>query len=153
MADAQAIRDHVLSVLEQAALVDEPEQRACMLTFVIAGGASLRRALRRAPGLHRAACVGYPRSTPTRSGWCWRIPGRASSQVGEKLGEYAGEALPRRGVEVRCNMKVKLRDGALGDARRRRDHPDPHAGLDGRHLTESGARGIACGWTGAARFR
>src|SRR5205823_7029444 len=38
MADAQAIRDHVLSVLEQAALVDDPVQRACMLTFVIAGG-------------------------------------------------------------------------------------------------------------------
>src|SRR6185295_4804136 len=38
MADAQAIRDHVLSVLEQAALVDDPAQRACMLTFVIAGG-------------------------------------------------------------------------------------------------------------------
>src|ERR1043165_1492008 len=38
MADAQAIRDHVLSVLEQAALVDDPAERACMLTFVIAGG-------------------------------------------------------------------------------------------------------------------
>src|SRR5687767_801290 len=38
MADAQAIRDHVLSVLEQAALVDDPANRACMLTFVIAGG-------------------------------------------------------------------------------------------------------------------
>ena len=80
MADAQAIRDHVLSVLEQAALVRRPEQRACMLTFVIAGGgfsgAELCGALARLTSSGR--CGSTRPSTPARSGWCWPTPVRAS---------------------------------------------------------------------------
>ena len=109
MADAQAIRDHVLSVLEQAALEELPEQRACMLTFVIAGGgfsgAELCGALEAyiARALHL-----YPNIDPAEIRLVLAHPGpRILPEVGDKLGEYAGAALARRGVEVRCNTKVK----------------------------------------------
>lgn len=108
MADAQAIRDHVLSVLEQAALVERPEQRACMLTFVIAGGgfsgAELCGALHDFVG--RALRL-YPTIDPSEVRLVLAHPGpRILPEVGDELGEYAGEALSRRGVEIRCNARV-----------------------------------------------
>ena len=143
MADAQAIRDHVLSVLEQAALVEQPEQRACMLTFVIAGGgfsgAELCGALQ--DFIERALRL-YPTIDPDEIRLVLAHPGpRILPEVSDKLGEYAGAALTRRGVEVRCNVKVPLRDGPLRNARRRRDDPDAHPGLDGRHVAQSGPQG------------
>ena len=109
MADAQAIRDHVLSVLEQAALVEQPEQRACMLTFVIAGGgfsgAELCGALQ--DFIERALRL-YPTIDPAEIRMVLAHPGpRILPEVSDELGEYAGAALARRGVEVRCNVKVK----------------------------------------------
>ena len=109
MADAQAIRDHVLSVLEQAALVDEPGERTCMLTFVIAGGgfsgAELCGALQ--SFIERALRL-YPTIDPAEIRLVLAHPGpRILPEVSDELGEYAGEALARRGVEVRCNVKVR----------------------------------------------
>ena len=109
MADAQAIRDHVLSVLEQAALVEQPEQRACMLTFVIAGGgfsgAELCGALQ--DFIERALRL-YPTIDPEEIRLILAHPGpRILPEVSDTLGEYAGAALARRGVEVRCNIKVR----------------------------------------------
>ena len=109
MADAQAIRDHVLSVLEQAALVDDPAQRACMLTFVIAGGgfsgAELCGALQ--DFIERALRL-YPTIDTSEIRLVLAHPGpRILPEVSDQLGEYAGAALTRRGVEVRCNIKVK----------------------------------------------
>jgi NADH dehydrogenase len=108
MADAQAIRDHVLSVLEQAALVDDPQQRACMLTFVIAGGgfsgAVLCGALQ--DFVERALRL-YPTIDPSEIRLVLAHPGpRILPEVSQELGEYAGAALEQRGVEVRCNIKV-----------------------------------------------
>lgn len=109
MADAQAIRDHVISVLEQAALVDDPVQRACLLTFVIAGGgfsgAELCGALQ--DFVDRALRL-YPNIDRSEIRLVLAHPGpRLLPEVGDELGEYAGEELMRRGVEVRVNTKVK----------------------------------------------
>jgi NADH:ubiquinone reductase (H+-translocating) len=108
MADAQAVRDHVLSVLEQAALVDDPAQRACMLTFVIAGGgfsgAELCGALQ--DYIERALRL-YPTIDPGEVRLVLAHPGpRILPEVSDELGDYAGQALAHRGVEVRCNTKV-----------------------------------------------
>lgn len=108
MADAQAVRDHVLSVLEQAALVEEPVQRSCLLTFVIAGGgfsgAELCGALK--DYIDRALRL-YPTIDPREVRLVLTHPGpRILPEVGEELGEYAGAALVRRGVELRLNTKV-----------------------------------------------
>jgi NADH dehydrogenase len=109
MADAQAIRDHVLGVLEQAALVEDPAQRACMLTFVIAGGgfsgAELCGALQ--DFVERALRL-YPTIDPAEIRLVLAHPGpRILPEVSDELGEYAGAALERRGVEVRLNTRVR----------------------------------------------
>jgi NADH dehydrogenase len=109
MADAQAIRDHVLSVLEQAALVERPEQRACMLTIVIAGGgfsgAELCGALQ--DFVERSLRL-YPNIDPSEIRIVLAHPGpRILPEVSPELGDYAAAALRRRGVEVRLNTKVQ----------------------------------------------
>lgn len=109
MADAQAIRDHVISVLEQAALVEDRAGRACMLTFVIAGGgfsgAELCGALQ--DFLVRALRL-YPTIDPSEIRLVLAHPGpRLLPEVGDDLGTYAGDALVGRGVEVRLNTKVR----------------------------------------------
>ena len=109
MADAQAIRDHVLSVLEQAALVERPEQRACMLTMLIAGGgfsgAELCGALQ--DFVERALRL-YPNIDASEIRIVLAHPGpRILPEVSSELGDYAAEALRRRGVEVRLNTKVQ----------------------------------------------
>jgi NADH:ubiquinone reductase (H+-translocating) len=109
MADAQAVRDHVLDVLEQASLVEDPAGRACMLTFVIAGGgfsgaelcgaleAYLRRALRFYPMIGRdeiRLILVHPGP-------------RLLPEVSPELAEYAREDLVSRGVDVRLSTKVR----------------------------------------------
>src|SRR5919197_4291240 len=108
MADAQEVRDQVLAVLEQAALVDSPAERACLLTFVIAGGGFsgaelcgaledfIDRALRFYPNLGRSEIrIVLVHPGPTL------LP-----EVSPELGEYARAELVKRGVEVRVNTKV-----------------------------------------------
>ncbi len=108
MRDAQAVRDHVLSVLEQAALVEKPEQRACMLTFVIAGG-----------GFSGAELCGalddfideviklYPSIDPDEVRLILVHPGpRLLPEVGPELAEYARKCLAKSQVEVRLSTKV-----------------------------------------------
>jgi NADH dehydrogenase len=108
MADAQEVRDHVLGVLEQAALVDEPAERACMLTFVIAGGgfsgAELTGALE--DFVDRALRF-YPTIARDEIRLVLVHPGPTLlSEVSEELGEYARRDLTKRGVDVRVNTKV-----------------------------------------------
>jgi NADH dehydrogenase len=108
MADAQEVRDQVLDCLEQAALIDEPAARACLLTFVIAGGGFsgaelcgaledfVDRALRFYPSIERdevRIILVHPGPT--------LLP-----EVSPELGEYARRDLTKRGVDVRVNTKV-----------------------------------------------
>jgi NADH dehydrogenase len=108
MADAQEVRDQVLAVLEQAALVDSPAERACLLTFVIAGGGFsgaelcgaledfIDRALRFYPNIDRSEIrIVLVHPGPTL------LP-----EVSPELGEYARADLERRGVEVRVTTRV-----------------------------------------------
>ena len=108
MADAQEVRDQVLAVLEQAALVDSPAERACLLTFVIAGGGFsgaelcgaledfIDRALRFYPNIDRSEIrIVLVHPGPTL------LP-----EVSPELGEYARADLERRGVEVRVATRV-----------------------------------------------
>jgi len=109
MADAQAIRDHVLDVLEQAALVEDPAERACMLTFVIAGGgfsgAELCGALE--DFIDRALRF-YPTIAADEVRLILVHPGpRLLPEVGPELAEYARANLTSRGVDVRLSTKVQ----------------------------------------------
>jgi NADH dehydrogenase len=108
MADGQAVRDHVLSVLEQADLVEHRNDRACLLRFVIAGGGFsgaelcgamedyIKRALRFYPSIsHDEVRIVLVHPGP-----------RLLPEVSEELAEYARQDLVRRGVDVRLNTKV-----------------------------------------------
>jgi NADH:quinone reductase (non-electrogenic) len=108
MADAQEVRDQVLSVLEQAALIESPAARACLLTFVIAGGgfsgAELCGALQ--DYIARALRF-YPTIEPSEIRIVLVHPGPTLlPEVSAELGEYARGELERRRVEVLVNTKV-----------------------------------------------
>jgi len=109
MADAQAIRDHVLSILEQAVLLDDRDERACLLTFVIAGGgfsgAELCGAIQ--AFIERALRL-YPRLDMSEVRIVLAHPGpRLLPEVGPGLAEYARKELAKRGVEIRLNTRVQ----------------------------------------------
>ncbi|MFN8523756.1 MAG: NAD(P)/FAD-dependent oxidoreductase [Chloroflexota bacterium] len=108
MADAQTVRDHVLSVLEQAELIEDPEERRCLLTFVIAGGgfsgAELCGAME--SYIDRALRF-YPSISLNEVRVLLVHPGpRLLPEVGPELAEYARKNLEERGVEVRLSTKV-----------------------------------------------
>jgi NADH dehydrogenase len=109
MADAQAIRDHTLSILEQADLIPTSEERACLLTFLIAGGgfsgAELCGALE--DFIERALRL-YPNVASSDVKIVLAHPGpRLLPEVGPELAEYARKELEKRGVDIRLNTKVQ----------------------------------------------
>jgi NADH dehydrogenase len=108
MADAQEVHDQVLSCLEQAALFENPAERACLLTFVIAGGgfsgAELCGALQ--DYIVRALHF-YPTIDPAEIRIILVHPGPALlPEVSTELGEYARQELEQRQVDVRLNTRV-----------------------------------------------
>jgi NADH dehydrogenase len=108
MADATAIRDHVLDVLEQAALIDNPASRACLLTFVIAGGGFSGAELCGALEDYVARALRfYPTIGRDEVRFILVHPGpRLLPEVSDELAEYARLHLMERGVDVRLNAKV-----------------------------------------------
>ena len=109
LADAQAVRDKILDALEQAALIPNPAERACLLTFVIAGG-----------GFSGVELCGtledyidrtfrfYPTIAKDEIHLILVHPGpRLLPEVGPELAEYAQMNLARRGIDVRLSTKVE----------------------------------------------
>jgi NADH:ubiquinone reductase (H+-translocating) len=120
MGDAQAVRDHVLSVLEQAALVENPAHRACMLTFVIGGGGFSGVELCGALDDYTDRAIRlYPTIDPEEVRLILVHPGpRLLPEGGPELAEYAREHLVNSRVEVRLSTKVKCATGhsvTIGD--------------------------------------
>lgn len=109
LADAIALRNHVIHVLEEAAIESDAELRRELLTFVVAGGgfsgvevcAELNdfvRKIARERGLSRDQ---EPHVVLLHSGE--RILDR---EVPESLGLYAQKILKRRGVELRLKSRL-----------------------------------------------
>ncbi len=108
VSDALRLRAALINRLEEANLVEEPQIRLRLLTFVIVGGGytgvetagQLFDFIRQ---VHRFYT--NLRSSPLRvvlvhSGQ------ELLAEIGPKLGAYAREVLEKRGVEVRLNMRV-----------------------------------------------
>lgn len=109
LADAMALRNHVIHVLEEADVEEDPELRRQLLTFVIGGGGfsgvevtaelndfvrSVKRnylRLRDAP--HRCVIV--------------QAGDRILPEMSKKLATFAQRVLRRRGVEIILNDRLK----------------------------------------------
>jgi NADH dehydrogenase len=123
LADAIALRNHVLRQLEAADAAGSQKATARHLAFVFVGaGYAGVEALAELSDLVRDALRHYPRlrSAPQR----WVLVDAAEKilpEIPTRLGEYASAQLARRGVEIRVSTTLKSADGegvALSDGAR-----------------------------------
>jgi NADH:ubiquinone reductase (H+-translocating) len=110
LADAIALRNHVLRRLEEAVAAPSDAHRRRELTFVFVGaGYAGVEALAELADLARDALRHYPdevRATPQH----WVLVDAAPKILAEippRLGEYAAEQLERRGVDIRVNTTLE----------------------------------------------
>jgi NADH dehydrogenase len=110
LADAIHLRNHVIHVLEEAAIEDEQELERQLLTFVVAGGgfsgvevaAELNDFVRKAAKQYQGVDPKNVRVLLVHSGV--RILDR---EMTESLSLFAQRLLRRRGVEIRLGARLK----------------------------------------------
>jgi NADH:ubiquinone reductase (H+-translocating) len=114
VADAIALRNHLLRSLESAAARLDPEEAARDLGFVFVGaGYAGVEALAELHDLaHEAVRRSYPtlRGVPQRWVLVDAAP-RILSEIPRKLGEYTHRYLEKRGVEIRVSTTLDSFDG------------------------------------------
>ena len=128
LADSVRIRNHVINVLEQASVVEDPELRRTMLTFVVAGGgfsgtevaAALNDFVRGAAGAYRSIPREEVRIVLVHSGQ--RVLER---ELTAHLAGYATKALAERGIELLLGERLVAASplaAVLSDGRRIATH-------------------------------
>ena len=152
--DARHLRDGILLAFEMAELATDPVERAEWLTFVVigAGPTGVELVGQVAELAHKVLPTRLPHREheggpdPAAGGG-----GRRARPVRrEAAALHAGQAGAEMGVEVRLNtLAVAMDDGQhhRQGARRRGDHPHPHAHLGG------GRAGVAAGEAARAARR
>jgi NADH:ubiquinone reductase (H+-translocating) len=124
LADAVRIRNHVIHVLEQASVIEDPDLRRTMLTFVVAGGgfsgtevaAALNDFVRRAIGDYRSISREEVRIVLVHSGQ--RVLER---ELTPHLAGYATRALAEQGIELLLGERLVAASplgAVLSDGRR-----------------------------------
>jgi NADH dehydrogenase len=108
LADAIALRNHVLRELEAADAELDPERRARHLTFVFVGaGYAGVEALAELSDLVRDALRFYPRLRDAPQRWVLvDAAPKILPEIPSRLGEYAASELRRRGVEIRTSTTL-----------------------------------------------
>ena len=112
LADAIALRNHVLHQLELADADPESAERRLTFAFVGAGYAGVE-ALAEAHDLVRDSLRHYPRLRDVPQRWLLVDSGdRVLAQAPERLGAYAARDLARRGIEIRLGTRLETVDAA-----------------------------------------
>ena len=112
LADAIALRNHVLHQLELADADPESAERRLTFAFVGAGYAGVE-ALAEAHDLVRDSLRHYPRLRDVPQRWLLVDSGdRVLAQAPERLGAYAARDLARRGIEIRLGTRLESVDAA-----------------------------------------
>jgi NADH:ubiquinone reductase (H+-translocating) len=115
LADAIALRNHVLHQLELADADLESAQRRLTFAFVGAGYAGVE-ALAEAHDLVRESLRHYPRLRDVPQRWLLVDSGdRVLAQAPERLGAYAERDLARRGIEIRLGTRLVSVDATGAD--------------------------------------
>jgi NADH:ubiquinone reductase (H+-translocating) len=110
LADAIALRNHVLHQLELADADLERAERRLTFAFVGAGYAGVE-ALAEAHDLVRDSIRHYPRLRDVPQRWMLVDSGdRVLAQAPERLGAYAACDLARRGIEIRLGTRLDAVD-------------------------------------------
>jgi NADH dehydrogenase len=112
LADAIALRNHVLGELEAADAELGEEARARHLGFVFVGaGYAGVEALAELNDLVRDALRYYPRLRGAAQRWVLvEATDRILPEIPRRLGDYTAELLRRRGVEIRTNTRLEAVD-------------------------------------------
>jgi NADH dehydrogenase len=109
LADAMVLRNHVIHVLEEADVEDNPELRRQLLTFVVGGGgfsgvevmAELNDFVRSVKRNYLRLCNERHRCVIVQAG------NRLLPEMSETLAVFAQRILRRRGVEIILNDRLK----------------------------------------------
>lgn len=109
IAEAIHLRNVVLSRLEAAAEVTDPERRRALLTFVFVGGGYAGvEALAELEDLARAALRRYPELHSFRPRWVLvEAAGSILPELDPGLARYAHALLARRGVEILVETRLE----------------------------------------------
>ena len=123
LADAIQLRNHVLRELEAADATDDPVERSRHLGFVFVGaGYAGVEALAELSDLARDALRHFPRLRDARQRWVLvDAAPTILAEIPSRLGEYAGRALSRRGVEIHVSTmlaSVDAQEAVLSDGTR-----------------------------------
>ena len=112
LADAIALRNHVLHQLELADADPESAERRLTFAFVGAGYAGVE-ALAEAHDLVRDSLRHYPRLRDVPQRWLLVDSGdRVLAQAPERLGAYAARDLARRGIGIRLGTRLQTVDAS-----------------------------------------
>jgi NADH dehydrogenase len=123
LADAEALRNHILEVFEKAEIEDDPERRQALMTFVMVGAGPT--------GVEIASAIAVMARTSLRQDFRRIDPtsahvvlvdmgARPLATFSEKLSEAAMRRLTRLGVDVRLGVAVQVVDEegvVMGNAR------------------------------------
>jgi len=120
LGDAFFLRNHVISVLEEAELETDPQEKQDLLTFVVAGGGYTGvEVASEINSFTREAAKSYRQIDPSEIRVILLHRGsRLLPVLSDKLAEFSHRVMQRRGVEVRLNTAITeatAQSAILGD--------------------------------------
>ena len=113
LAEAIHLRNHVLAQLDNAASVQDPQERQRALTFVVVGGGFAGvEALTELQAMAERACKHYPSLSPQQMRWALvEATSRILPDLDLTLGQWTIRTLCRRGIRVHLGTQLVSAEG------------------------------------------